>query len=167
MSSDDDTPSLDKDKKDDKDAPSKSSASALTQKFRLFSKSKTVIKEGSVKVNDLSKLYNINTEKIEQALPEDSEDVESAVDALEDTNFKEDEDEKKTIDKDDVLKSVTQKFDNIELDNERNLNVREVTGKEIRSTFLEGGELKTVFAPTGFVDLRPPPIKNRPFSTYA
>lgn len=166
MSSDDDTPSLDKDKKDDKEVPNRSPTSALTQKFRLF-KNKTVIKEGSVKVNDLSKLYNINTEKIDQALPEDSEDVESAVDALEDTNLKGDDGgKKKTVDKEDVLKSVSQKFDNIELDNDKSLTVREVTGKEIRSTFSEGGDLRTVFAPTGFVDLRPVPAKSRSFSTF-
>ncbi|XP_018562200.1 testis-expressed protein 2-like isoform X2 [Anoplophora glabripennis] len=166
MSSDDDTPSLDKDKKEDKDVPSKSPTSAITQKFRLF-KNKTLIKEGSVKVNDLSKLYNINTEKVDQALPEDSEDVENAVDALEDDNLKGgDGEKKKTVDKEDVLKSVSQKFDNIELDNEKGLTVREVTGKEIRSTFLEGGGLRTVFAPTGFVDLRPSPVKGHPFSSY-
>ncbi|KAJ8915161.1 hypothetical protein NQ315_000413 [Exocentrus adspersus] len=153
MSSDDETPSLDKDKKEEKETSHKSPAFVLTQKFRLF-KNKTLVKEGSVKINDLSKLYNINTEKVEQALPEDAEDVESGVEALEE------------VTEEDVLKSVTQKFDNIELDVENKiLNVKEVTGKEIRKDFLEGGDLKTVFAPTGFVDLRPEPVKDRSRTT--
>lgn len=153
MSSDDDTPSLDKDTK------TKSSflspGSGLRHRFK-FLKSKGSSKEGTVNVNNLSKIYNINTEKVEQALPEHSDDVESGVDALEEGNLNTDflEHERK-ISNDDIVKAVASKIDNFEIDSENSISIREVTGKEIRESFLNNpNDTKTVFAPSGFVDLR-------------
>ncbi|KAJ8971840.1 hypothetical protein NQ317_001553 [Molorchus minor] len=154
MSSDDETPSLDKDKKDDKLLGSSppSSTGGLSHRFRLF-KNKNLVKESPVKIKDLSKLYNINTEKADQTLPEDSEDVESAVDALEESDNMKSE-IKKPASSEEVVKLVSQKIDNIEPGNDNVINLR------------EGGDLKTVFAPTGFVDFRPAPKEERPFSNY-
>lgn len=89
MSSDEETPSLDKEKntkeKNPRHSPTKS---GLRHRFR-FLRGKEETQEGLVKVNDLSKLYNINSEKLDQVLPtEDADEVESAVDALEDEDLK-------------------------------------------------------------------------------
>ncbi|KAJ8942024.1 hypothetical protein NQ318_002778 [Aromia moschata] len=168
MSSDDDTPSIEKDKKEEKQPPTPPpSSGGLSHRFRMF-KQKSLVKEGTVKIKDLSKLYNINTEKVDQELPEDSEDVESAVDALEEPSLKAEptESAKKTVSMEEVLRLVGQKIDNIQPDSENVINVKEVSGVEMRSSFFEGGDTKTVFAPTGFVDLRPVPVKDSPFSNY-
>lgn len=86
MSSDDDTPSLDKEKY----VQHSPAMSSLRHRFR-FLRNKEETEEGFVKINDLSKLYNINSEKLDQVLPtEDVDEVESAVDALEDQDFKND-----------------------------------------------------------------------------
>lgn len=85
MSSDEDTPSLDNDK-NNKDHPS--STTSLRHRFR-FLRNKVESEEGFVKTNDLSKLYNMNVENNDQVLPTaDADDVESAVDALEDEDLK-------------------------------------------------------------------------------
>ncbi|KAJ8951537.1 hypothetical protein NQ314_007662 [Rhamnusium bicolor] len=55
----------------------------------------------------------------------------------EEANFKTDFPDKKTVNNDDVLKLVVQKFDNMELDTENVLNVKEVTSKDMRNSFLE------------------------------
>lgn len=157
MSSDEDTPSLEKDKKD-------VTPSSFKHKFRFFRKSHK--EEGTIKTSDLSKIYNINMENKEQTLPEDSEGVESAVDALEETDLKPQTTPVK-MSNEEILKTVTQKIDNLEIDNENVINIREVTGSEIREKFFNcKDEEKTVFAPTGFVDLRPKATTERPFSNY-
>ncbi|XP_066253655.1 testis-expressed protein 2 isoform X2 [Euwallacea similis] len=152
MSSDDETSSIDKDKK--MHSPS------IRQKFRFLKhhSHKTSSKEGTINVSHLSKLYNINTEKVEQALPEHTEDIESAVDALEETDFRKDSSDKtenREMMKEEIVKKVVQKIDNINLDSEKIVNVEQVSGEEIRKSFLKGdSKMFTVFAPTGFVDLR-------------
>lgn len=89
MSSDEDTPSLDKDKeKIDKFISPSPTTRGLRHRFR-FLRNKVETEEGFVKANDLSKLYNINAEKVDQLLPtDDADEVESAVDALEDEDLK-------------------------------------------------------------------------------
>lgn len=91
MSSDEDTPSLDKDKTKEKCLPHTPTAGGgLRHRFR-FLRNKAEPEEGYVRVNELSKIYNINAEKVDQVLPTESvEDVESAVDALEDADLKND-----------------------------------------------------------------------------
>lgn len=91
MSSDEDTPSLDKDKNDrEKCLQHSPTTGGLRHRFR-FLRNKVEPEEGFVKSNDLSKLYNINAEKVDQVLPtEDGDEVESAVDALEDEDLKND-----------------------------------------------------------------------------
>lgn len=130
MSSDDDTPSIEKDKE-----------SGLRQRFRLL-KSKSGVKEGTISKKNLASIYNINNDRIEQALPEEN-DIESAVDALEEigTNSK-------------ILKGIEEQFDNIKLDSENVVNVKEVLGNEVKQIHWTTKLPKTVFAPTGFVDLR-------------
>ncbi|CAG9824129.1 unnamed protein product [Phaedon cochleariae] len=160
MSSDEDTSSLEKDKNNEK------ASSGVRHRFRFFKKHHQ--EEGTVKVNDLSKLYNINTESAEQALPEDSEGVESAVDALEETDQKSDTPTIKVASLE-VLKSVCQKIDNLEIGDNNVVDIREVSGMELKEKFFDCNEdtVKTVFAPTGFVDLRPkkicPPTNYLPF----
>lgn len=164
MSSDEDTPSLDKDKKLEKSLH-QSPSNSLRHRFR-FLRHKAPVEEGTVKEKDLSKIYNINAEKNEEVLREDSEEVENAVDALEETGLKTDtsEGKAKVSNNPDVLKYVTEKIDNIDLDDDQVIHIQEVTGTEIRDTYFDCQEdkPKTVYAPTGFVDLRPLLIKSRP-----
>lgn len=85
MSSDEDTPSLEKDK--EKCLPHSSNV-GLRHRFR-FLRNKGDLEEGFIRSKDLSKIYNINAEKADHVLStEDADDVESAVDALEDVYFK-------------------------------------------------------------------------------
>ncbi|EFA08264.1 testis-expressed protein 2 isoform X2 [Tribolium castaneum] len=125
-SDDDDTPSIEKDRN-----------VGLRQRFRLL-KSKSS-KEGTISKKSLASIYSINSDKIEQALPEEN-DIESAVDALEEigANFK-------------ILKEIEQDFDNIKIDDENVVNIKEVSGEEIREI---QSKPQTVYAPVGFVDLR-------------
>ncbi|KAH1026194.1 hypothetical protein HUJ05_010750 [Dendroctonus ponderosae] len=159
MSSDDETSSVDKEKKPH-------SSDTLRQKFRFFKhhSDKNTSKEGTVNINSLSKIYNINTENVEQALPEDvSEDVESAVDALEETDFKRSSPEKndKRLESENIIKKVAQKFVNIDVDKDNVINITQVSGDEVRKRFFaEDTKMSTVFAPTGFIDVRIP--KRRP-----
>lgn len=126
MSSDDETPSLDADKRDEaKKKVHRKSPHVFSQRFRFLRHSGA--KEGTVHVNSLSRLYNINTEKVEQALPEHTEEVESGVDALNDIES-ETIPEAHKIDNEEILRKVSDKIDNIELDDERVINFREVTG---------------------------------------
>ncbi|XP_074039959.1 testis-expressed protein 2 isoform X2 [Leptinotarsa decemlineata] len=149
MSSDEDTPSIEKDRKSDKSSPL-----CLRQRFRFFKKNHS--EEGTVKINDLSKLHNITTESAEQALPEETEGVENAIDALEESNLDDISMDMK-ISNDNILRTVVQKIDNLELDNDNVVIVREVLGDEMRERYFDCNQDigKTVFAPSGFVDLRP------------
>ncbi|ERL93017.1 hypothetical protein D910_10319 [Dendroctonus ponderosae] len=110
-------------------------ASTTEVQMSWLSSDKNTSKEGTVNINSLSKIYNINTENVEQALPEDvSEDVESA---------------------------VAQKFVNIDVDKDNVINITQVSGDEVRKRFFaEDTKMSTVFAPTGFIDVRIP--KRRP-----
>lgn len=86
MSSDEDTPSLDK----DKCLPHSPITGGLRRRFR-FLRHKTDHEEGHVRIKDLSKLYNINSGQADHVLPtEDTDEVESAIDALEDEDLKDD-----------------------------------------------------------------------------
>ncbi|XP_076272264.1 testis-expressed protein 2 isoform X4 [Rhynchophorus ferrugineus] len=153
MSSDDDTPSIDKDKK--------SHSPNVRHRFRfLKSHGKGQLKEGTINIGSLSKIYNINTEKVDQALPEHTEDVESAVDALEETDFKDSlpKNTEKVISNEAILEKVTEKIDNIELEDDKVVKIKEVQGEDIRKSFFSSGNTMThVFAPTGFVDVRSSP----------
>lgn len=101
MSSDEDTPSLDK----DKCLPHSPTTGGLRHRFR-FLRTKVEPAEGHVKVNDLSKLYNINSEKTDLVLPtEDADEVESAIDALEDDDWKKDTTNATTIVSDEEVDS--------------------------------------------------------------
>lgn len=158
MSSDDDTPSLDKDKEKKKlFANSLAAPSNLRQRFRMLKHKSS--KEGSISINNLSKLYNINADKKEQTLPEDQiEDVEDGIEVLEDTNLK--NDSNKHVTNDEIIARVTEKFDNIEIDKQDDLlNIKQITGKEISNIIDEN--VHTFFAPTGFVNLRPKTIEYR------
>ncbi|XP_063917342.1 testis-expressed protein 2 isoform X3 [Zophobas morio] len=151
MSSDDDTPSIEKDKKTEDRAKLAASGGGLRQRFRLLKK--TANKEGTVTRRNLTSLYNINTDKIEQALPEETE-IESAVDALEDANLQ-------TTAEDKVLTALEHDYDNIKLDAENVINIKEVSGSEVREVHWASKTPKTVFAPVGYVDFRvkPKPAK--------
>ncbi|RZC34748.1 testis-expressed sequence 2 protein, partial [Asbolus verrucosus] len=148
MSSDDDTPSIEKDRKTEERA--KAATGGLRQRFRLL-KPKSSPREGTISKSGLAKLYNINTDKIEQALPEESE-IESAVDALEDANLQSDE----SVDPD-VLKRIEEEFDNIKIDKDDVINVKEVSGSEVKQMHWVSRRPKTVYSPVGFVDMRAPP----------
>lgn len=164
MSSDEDTPSLEKDKKDDKIA-TPTSVKSLKCKFR-FLRNKMKHVEGNVNVKDLSKLCNINSEENEQVFPEDSE-IESAIDALEDVNMKNDISDNNLNDNE-VLERLLQDYDNIKLDDQNVVSINEITGKEIKETFYNCNihQSKTIFAPTGFVDLRHMTTNSQHFSHY-
>lgn len=173
MSSDDDTPSIDKDKK--------SHSPNVRHRFKfLKSHGKGQPKEGTINIGSLSKIYNINTEKVDQALPEHTEDVESAVDALEETDFKDSlpKNPEKVVSNEVILEKVrnvdnslqfdrrvipiflqvVEKIDNIELEVDKVINIKEVSGEDIRKSFFSGENTMThVFAPTGFVDVRSTP----------
>lgn len=95
---------------------------------------------------------------MEQALPEHNEDVESGVDALEEADFKKESQENFDVSgvmNEEIIKKVAERIDNIEIDNENVVNIKQVTGEDIQKSFFSGAkEMTTVFAPTGFVDLR-------------
>lgn len=149
MSSDDDTPSINKDKK--LHSPN------IRHRFRfLKSHGKSQTKEGTININNFSKLYNINAENVDQALPEHNEDIESAVDALEETVFMDTSGNiEKGISNEDILEKVAQKIDNIDLGPDKVINIKEVAGEDLKKSFFAGdNKMKTVFAPVGFVDVR-------------
>jgi hypothetical protein len=160
MSSDDDTPSIEKDKKTEDRAKHMTIATSggLRQRFRLL-RPKSSIREGTISKKSLAGLYNINTDKIEQALPEESE-IESAVDALEDTNLQVEHGVN-----DRVIKGISDQFDNIKVDDDNVVNVKEVSGSEVKTISWSTKIPKTVYAPVGFVDLRTRPrnVKRGPF----
>ncbi|XP_017774640.1 PREDICTED: testis-expressed sequence 2 protein isoform X2 [Nicrophorus vespilloides] len=127
MSSDDETPSL-SDK--DESSPVESAATSEKKKKIKIVKDLTVSSEAVASVGFLQNLQNINL-----GYEDDTKsDIESGVDAL-------------------------LQLDNVELDGEEVL-IKEQTGIEIRNEYLEDkswGKESTVFAPSGFVDLRPLP----------
>ncbi|XP_060522964.1 testis-expressed protein 2 isoform X2 [Cylas formicarius] len=155
MSSDEDTSSVDKGK-NEKKVVSPSHTNIFKQKFR-FLRHRGAPKEGLTNINNLSKIYNINTEKVEQALPEHSDDVESAVDALEDSEERGEtkSEEHKSLGNEGIIRAVAEKIENIEVDSENVLNIKEIMGEDIRQSSEKTNKVVTVFAPTGFVDLRP------------
>lgn len=148
MSSDDDTPSIEKDKKTEDRAKFSrpSPSSGLRHRFKLLKTRASPI-EGTVSRRGLTSLYNINTDKVEQALPEEN-DVESAVDALEDTNLNLVQ-ENRSI----VMQGLEQ-FDNIKVGHDNVINVSEVRGSEVKQISWHSRSPKTVYSPIGFVDFR-------------
>lgn len=146
MSSDEDTtPSL------EKDTIKTKKTTGLRRRFKLFKQKHSSPKEGTIGTSDLQDIYAV-TSDIQRPLATDfNEDVESGVDALEEDNLMQSnvlEDEKG------ILNEIAEHVDNIEVDDEEVLNVREVSGCDIRNK--SNGEEKsvTVFAPVGFVDMR-------------
>lgn len=168
MSSDDDTPSIENDtnkkpepkeeKKEEAPMPLKS---VLKQRFRML-KNRTTFKEGTIDVSSLQNLQRVSTGVDPNVSDLRDEEVESGVDALEDEFCTRDNEpgtstgsRKKThpISKK-WMKDVAQNIDNMEVDENSVLNVREVSGTEMRTMYLAGADSRTIFAPSGFVDLR-------------
>ncbi|KAK9887753.1 hypothetical protein WA026_000068 [Henosepilachna vigintioctopunctata] len=162
MSSDDDTPPL----KNETPTNLKMAQSptpitpTLRQRFRLLKAAKngtTTSKEGTVSVTNLAKICNINADKADQMLPEHNEEVESAVDALEDVDFREisgNSSSKMARSESTILNSLARTVDNIEIDNDGTINVKEIVGFKWRGDGEDRNDAKTVFAPKGFIDFR-------------
>lgn len=170
MSTDEDTPSLENDagkqpeqepEEEKKTEGPKPLKSIIRQRFRML-KNRTTFKEGTVGTSSLQNLYSINTGLNASASDVREEEVESGVDALED-EFRSRDDEPGTSTgrkkkARPILKSwlrgVTRNIDNIEVDEDNVLNVSAVSGTEMRTMYLAGADSRTIFAPSGFVDLR-------------
>lgn len=160
MSSDEDTPSLEKDVSKKEKGKNKNThfSAGLRRRFKLF-RNKSPLGEGLVSTAGLQNVCSITT-GIERPLPSElNEDIESGVDVLEEGNFQSersdmDKDSFKDVLDEDVLKEVTQHIDNIEVDEELVLNVEELNGSEVKEKFLKEKKPLTVFAPVGFVDMR-------------
>ncbi|KAL3273247.1 hypothetical protein HHI36_014701 [Cryptolaemus montrouzieri] len=132
----------------------------LRQRFKLLKASKngsTVSKEGTVSMSNLTKIYNMTTDDTEQAFPEHNEEIESGVDALEDADYK-DSSTKMVRSDSEVLTGLEHKIDNIQIDNDGTVIVREAGGFRWRGESSgddgDGKVMKTVYAPKGFVDFR-------------
>lgn len=110
---------------------------------------KPVAMEGTISITNLTKLYNISAENIEEAFPLPDIDSDCAVEALEDA---EDIEQLKNDDEEIVLKSLGEKYDNIKLDAENVLNIEEIKG--VDKEMVQNNKTKTVFAPVGFFDFR-------------
>lgn len=67
-----------------------------------------------------------------------------------------------------VLQKIAERIANIELDEENGIKITEVTGTQIRDEFFDckTQSTKTVFAPSGFVDLRPMITETRRAANY-
>ncbi|XP_044758998.1 testis-expressed protein 2 isoform X2 [Coccinella septempunctata] len=159
MASDEESISL----KNDTPTNLKSSPSTPTvrQRFRLLKTSKngmTTCKEGTVSMSSLTKMYNVNVDDTKQMLPDQTEEVESGVDALADVDFKntpKGSSSKMVHSRSLVLSSLEKSIDNIEIDEDGTVNIREVAGIRWKGEGSDDkSEVKTVFAPTGFVDFR-------------
>lgn len=176
MSSEDDSPSLEKeaDKEPEEEEEKKErkkrirfgSTVGLRQRFRMMRQNKA--KEGTVAAVDLEELYNINT-GLQSSSVSQVDEVESGVDALEE-DFHEDkpgcsktashysmkDKGTKTVRSISAhwLRGIARTIDNVDVDEESVLTIREVDGNDIRSMVSKGSECKTVFAPRGFVDMR-------------
>lgn len=151
MSSDDDTPSLEKDagKKEKKNK----NPSGLRRRFKLF-KHKSTPKEGLITADGLYNICSISS-GIVRPLPSDTaEDIESGVDVLEDGNLQNSQTIHGIEDEKEILSEISEQIENIEVDTEQVLNVRELNGIETREAFSTQDRSVTVFAPVGFVDMR-------------
>lgn len=148
MSSDEDTtPSLEKDNKNNVSNPS-----GLRQRFKLFGQ-KNQTKEGTINSTYLRDICSVNS-GIERPLPSDCiDDVESGVDVLEENNFS--LNSQIVLEENRILEEITEQIDNIEIDDEHVLNVRELNGFEAKEKFNDKeNSTVTLFAPVGFVDMR-------------
>lgn len=124
MSSDDETPSLSEEDKRNQEGQSGPERSSSDGIRQRFRLSG---KESELKEGSLRTDFLENIQKMSEAL---EEDIESGVDVLADVS-------------------------NFEVDKENVLNINEVTGADIREAeFSSRDELRTVFSPRGFVDLR-------------
>lgn len=180
MSSDDESPSLEKDKKScetsnlDSVTPTSSSAK---QKFKFVRKKKSS-KEGNISLNTLANIYELNTglkapiSDEKRSASDDNIEVESGVEALEDINFQqaqtsgtEESDHISTTSSDfkllhqastdeDVLSNIIETIDNVKIDDDQVLNIQQVSGADIRRSFLSEDKNCTYLAPEGFVDVR-------------
>lgn len=151
MSSDEDaTPSLEKDA-NKRDVPSPSSG--LRRRFRLFRQKKKA-KEGTVTTADLQDIYSV-TSGVQHPTSDTSSTsymgaIESGVDVLDtESHFRDSSTEDNKI-----LDDISEQIANIEVDEERVLNMKELTGSEAREKFYGEDTSVTVFAPVGFVDMR-------------
>lgn len=184
MSSDDDSPSLEKEitkpstetKKDEKSSKTpenkkaqkthKPLSTGLRHRFRLL-KNKTPSREGMLRKGDIHDLCSINGALNSRSSGAIADEVESGIDALEDTEFHDvtgtsgrtADDTLKSRGSDtsgceDILSVMSKSFDNVEVDEHNVINIKDVNGQDIRTMFLTGEQPKTVFAPSGFVDLR-------------
>ncbi|XP_045476118.1 testis-expressed protein 2 isoform X2 [Harmonia axyridis] len=132
----------------------------VRQRFRLLKTSKNGVattKEGTVSLSSLTKMHNVNVDDVKQMLPDHSEELESGVDALADVEFNggPKETPKMVHSRSLVLNALEKSIDNIEIDEDGTVNIREVAGVQWRGEEVgEESEVRTVFAPTGFVDFR-------------
>lgn len=170
MSSDDDTPSIERDKEVNKKQKCSSTSTNLKQKFKIIRRKKSP-KDNSISANTLANLYELNTGvKVVNKRSRSSEnvEVESGVEALEDSSLQLSDsflssksksesivcDNKAGPSKDEILTNVLKQIKNIEVDDSSDIKIQPVTGAEIRKTYLTDTKSYTYFAPEGFVDLR-------------
>lgn len=178
MSSDEDTPpSLDKDaavnnKKDKKSNKVVASPSGLRRRFKLFKHKNAATKEGTISTTGLRDICSV-TSGVQRSLATDlNEDVESGVDVL-------DEQQNQSLPLDDeaqnnddtsvgkeILNELQESIDNIEVDEEEVLNVRELSGCEAKERFHDEESGVTVFSPVGFVDMRDYVERRKPDYRY-
>lgn len=170
MSSDDDTtPSLEKDTTPKNKPPltvtpsaTSTASSALRRRFKLF-KEKHSPKEGTISTTGLRDICSV-TSGIQRNLPTDfGEDVESGVDVLLEESGLHDASGVVADEEEKILQEIAEQIENIEVDDEKVLNVRELNGHETKQRFNGEEREVTVFSPVGFVDMRdyverkPPP----------
>lgn len=158
MSSDEDTTSLEKDmsKKEKRTNKGISCPSSLRRRFKFF-KHKSTPREGVISSAGLRDICSIASGTERPLASDFVGDIESGIDVLEESNFEGPQtvgQSGTTTDENEVLKELSEQIDNIEVDEEQVLNVKELSGAETVDKFNEHKESVTVFAPAGFVDMR-------------
>lgn len=161
MSSDDDTTaSLEKDTAPKKKPPitvtpsaTSTASSALRRRFKLF-REKHSPKEGTISTTDLRDICSL-TSGIQHNLPTDfGDDVESGVDVLLEESGLHDAGHSVADEEEKILQEIAEQIENIEVDDENVLSVRELNGHEAKQRFNGEEREVTVFSPIGFVDMR-------------
>lgn len=154
MSSDEDaTPSLEKDTSSSKKGVVTVSPSGLRRRFKLF-KERHAPKEGTISTESLRDICSV-TSGFERSLTSDFvEDIESGVDVLEEGGLQEGRCGSDVLAVEEILNEITEHIENIGVDDEKVLHVREMDGSETKEMFNGEDKEVTVFAPVGFVDMR-------------
>uniref|UniRef100_A0A1Y1M6M5 SMP-LTD domain-containing protein n=1 Tax=Photinus pyralis TaxID=7054 RepID=A0A1Y1M6M5_PHOPY len=160
MSTDDETPSLEKDKR-----PSDIARNSTKHYRYKTSRSKRSRKDDNVNIANLAELYEITTGSkpnlsMHDAMSHDSLDVESGVEALEDAQPQAANDAVAeeslhfSEDREGVLLRIADHIENIEVQEGNKVKVLPVAGSTIKHTQLKENSSRTYFEPQGFVDLR-------------